>query len=121
MSVKVQFHEPFYEVYVRGGDERDVQLLLDVVDKLRNEYGINVYLRADGDEWLYGSISDGLKIFVCGKEISLNESEQNLNKIELLVDKILSSISLSRISSEENISSINEGPGRFFSAEYVIN
>jgi len=118
----VQLQDISYEVYIKGGDEDDIRLVLDVVDRLRNNYGINIYLRVGDEDWLYGGLENDLKIFICGRVIDLNKGEalNSRDKVEYLISEILGSINVSKGFTKESLSVINEGPGRFSSAEYLL-
>jgi hypothetical protein len=120
--IKVRLQDPSYEVLVKGGDLEDIELMLNVVDKLRSEYGINVYLRAVEGGWLYGDLEDEFKVIVCGREINVNRSYfREKDEVEYLIGEILNSINPSGAVANESIIGVNEGPSRFSSAEYLVS
>ncbi len=119
VSTEVKLEDLSCEIYVKGGNSDDLKLLFNAIDKLRNEYGINVYIKFFDGGWLYGDLDDELKIVVRGKEIKVKRGAPNLI-VERLVDEILIGISSLNKSVEEPIFNYQEGPGKFSSAEYLV-
>ncbi len=118
----MKVNNPSYEIYIKEGNENDLKLLFNVVDKLRNEYGINVYVRFLEGGWLYGNLDDELKIIICGKEIRVRRTQYRKPEkvVDRLVDEILVNIGSLAKSVEEPLLSYQKGPGNFSSAEYLI-
>ncbi|MCE4620894.1 MAG: hypothetical protein F7B95_00445 [Desulfurococcales archaeon] len=104
-------------IYVRGGDAETIDLILRVADRLRREYGINVYIETLGfDPWLImGAVpSDYNKIIVGDKEIDLNMASE-----DAIISEILTGLASGGMF-EEEMSLKSSDHDRFSSGEYLL-
>jgi len=103
-------------VYIIGGDNETISMLLRVIDRLRREYGINIYLETLGlDPWLGTGLPAGYdRIIVGDKEIDLHIASE-----ETIIQEILHGIVSPSIGDEE-IMIASSDHDSFSSGEYLL-